>query len=79
MSTTISAEMIAILLMGIAIIGVQVTVAIYMLRRLDSMQMEINELRKDIGKVSERVARLEGILIGRLEVSNGTFTRMGDE
>ena len=68
-----------IILVGIAGIGIQVTIALYMLRRLDATQEEISELRKEIGKVAERVARLEGILIGRLEVGNGTFTQTGDD
>lgn len=68
-----------IILVGIAGIGIQVTIALYMLRRLDAMQEEINELRKEIGKVAERVVRLEGILIGRLEVGNGTITQSGDD
>ena len=68
-----------VILVGIAGIGIQVTIALYMLRRLDATQEEISELRKEIGKVAERVARLEGILIGRLEVGNGTFTQTGDD
>ena len=68
-----------IILVGIAGIGIQVTIALYMLRRMDAMQEEISELRKEIGKVAERVARLEGILIGRLEVGNGTLTQTGDD
>ena len=68
-----------IILVGIAGIGIQITIALYMLRRMDAMQEEISELRKEIGKVAERVARLEGILIGRLEVGNGTITQAGDD
>ena len=68
-----------IILVGIAGIGVQVTLAIYMLRRIDAMQEEITELRKEIGKVAERVARLEGIITGRREVNNGTFTGTGTQ
>ena len=68
-----------IILVGIAGIGIQVTIALYMLRRMDAMQDEISELRKEISKVAERVARLEGIIIGRQEVSNGTFTQTGDD
>ena len=29
--------------------------------------------------LAERVARLEGIIIGRQEASNGTFTQVGDD
>ena len=58
--------------MGIAIIGIQMTTFFYLLRRMDAMQIEISE-------VKERVARLEGILIGRLEVGNGTLTQTGDD
>ena len=68
-----------IILVGIAGIGIQVTIAIYMLRRMDAMQEEISESRKEIGKVAERVARLEGIIIGRQEVGNGALTQTGDD
>ena len=61
-----------IILVGIAGIGIQVTIFLYMIRRMDAMQ-------KAIGELAERVARLEGIIIGRQEVSNGTFTQTGDD
>ena len=54
------------------IVGVQVATFLYTLRRFDSLQKEISE-------VKERVARLEGILIGRQEVSNGALTQAGDD
>ena len=54
------------------IVGVQVATFLYTLRRFDSLQ-------KEIGEVKERVARLEGILIGRQEVANGTLTQAGDD
>ena len=44
-----------IILVGIAGIGIQVTIALYMLRRMDAMQDEISELRKEISKVAERI------------------------
>ena len=58
------------------IVGVQVATFLYTLRRMDAMQQEINEVKVEM---RERLARLEGILIGRNEVSNGTFTRTGDD
>ncbi len=72
------------------IVGVQVATFLYTLRRMDAMQKEISEarqeflremgeLRKEIGKVAERVARLEGIIIGRQEVGNGAVTQTGDD
>ena len=61
-----------IILVGIAGISIQITMFLYLTRRLDTMQQEISELK-------ERVARLEGILIGRLEVGNGAFTQTGDD
>ena len=76
-------EFIAIIVMGLTIIGIQMTTFIYLLNRMDArmdaMQGEISELRKEISKVAERVARLEGILIGRLEVGNGTITQAGND
>lgn len=58
------------------IVGVQVATFLYTLRRMDAMQQEINEVKVEM---RERLARLEGILIGRNEVSNGTFTQTGDD
>jgi len=55
------------------------TTFLYVLRRMDAMQKDISEVRQEIGEVKERVARLEGILIGRLEVGNGTITQAGDD
>ena len=68
-------ELIAILVMGLTIIGIHMTTFLYVLRRMDAMQRDIGEVRQEIGEVKERVARLEGILVGRLEVGNGTFTQ----
>ena len=56
------------------IVGVQVATFLYTLRRMDAMQKEINEVKVEM---RERLGRLEGILIGRREVSNGTFTGTG--
>ena len=67
-----SPEIITMIAIGIAIIGIQMTTFLYTLRRMDAMQGEISE-------VKERMARLEGILIGRLEVGNGTVTQGGDD
>ena len=61
-----------IILVGIAGISIQITMFLYLTRRLDAMQQEISELK-------ERVARLKDILIGRLEVSNGAFTQTDDD
>ena len=67
-----SAEIIAIIIMSVTIIGIQMTTFIYLLRRMDTrmdaLQNDIGEARKEIGKLAERVARLEGILIGRQQV-----------
>ena len=54
------------------IVGVQVATFLYTLRRLDTLQ-------NAVGEVKERVARLEGILIGRQEVGNGALTQTGDD
>ena len=70
-NTELSPEIITIIAMRIAIIGIQMTTFFYLLRRMDAMQREISE-------VKERVTRLEGILIGRLEVGNGALTQTGD-
>ena len=67
-----SPEIITMIAIGIAIIGIQMTTFLYTLRRMDAMQGEISE-------VKERMARLEGILIGRLEVGNGAVTQAGDD
>lgn len=61
-----------IIMVGMVGIGIQITIFLYLIRRIDAMQKEISE-------VAERVARLEGVLISRLEVGNGTFTHTGDD
>lgn len=65
-----------IILVGIAGIGIQITISLYILRRMDE---RLDAMQKEISELKERVARLEGILIGRLEVGNGTFTQTGDD
>ena len=65
-------EIVTIIAMGIAIIGVQITTSLILARRLDTMTFDLSE-------VNENLARLEGILIGRLEVGNGALTQTGDD
>ena len=78
-----------IIVMGLAIIGVQVTLFLYLIRRADAMQkeftqefiavrQEISAVRQEISAVVERVARLEGIIVGRREVGNGLI-QTGDD
>ena len=67
-----SPEIITMLATGMAIIGVQITTTLILARRFDAMTFDLSEVKKDL-------ARLEGILIGRLEVSNGTVTQTGDD
>ena len=78
-----------ILVMGLTSIGVQITIFIYLLHRtdaiserLDAMQKEFSKefsaVRQEISVVAERVARLEGIIIGRQEVGNGVI-QTGDD
>ena len=79
-----SPEMIAIIAMGIAIVGIQMTTFIYMLRRMDGMQKEISEIRVDMAQMktdlTERIARLEGILIGQQQMAaNGAPAHPGDD
>lgn len=70
---TMSPEMIAIIAVGIAIMGIHMTTFIYLLRRMDGIQKEISE-------VKERVARLEGILIGQQQMAaNGAPGQFGDD
>ena len=58
------------------IVGVQVATFLCTLRRMDAMQKEISEIKSEM---KERLGRLEGILIGRQEVANGTLTQAGDD
>ncbi len=71
------------------IVGVQVATFLCTLRRMDAMQKEISEARQEflrefgevrrvVDELAERVARLEGILIGQ-EVGNGALTQTGDD
>ena len=72
-----------IILVGMAGIGIQITIFLYLIRRIDSLQKELSEARqeflREISKVVERVARLEGIITGRQEMNNGRFTGTGDD
>lgn len=82
--TDMSPEMIAIIAMGIAIVGIQMTTFIYLLRRMDGMQKEISEIRVDMAQMrtelTERIARLEGILIGQQQMAaNGAPAQPGDD
>ncbi len=72
-------EIITMIAIGIAIIGVQMTTFIYLLNRMDRMSERMGAMQREIGEVKERMARLEGILIGRLEIGNGTVTQAGDD
>ena len=62
-----SPEMIAIIAMGIAIVGIQISTCICLARRMDAMRRELRELNGQLARMitclTERLARLEGILI----------------
>ena len=58
------------------IVVVQVATFLYILRRMDAVQNDLSELKADIDRL---LTRLEGILIGRQEVGNGTFSQVGDD
>ena len=84
-----SPEIITMIAIGIAIISIQITALVYLLNRMDKMSERMygmqkamsegkQEVLQAVGAVSERVARLEGIIIGRQEVGNGTVTQAGD-
>ena len=64
-----SAEMIAIIAVGVAIMGVQISTCICLARRMDAMRRELSEIRVQLTQMvtclTERIARLEGILIGQ--------------
>ena len=79
-----------IIVMGLMTIGIQITMFIYLLRRTDAISerldamlkefsKELGAVRQEISSLAERAARLEGILIGRQEVGNGTFSQVGDD
>ena len=83
-----SPEMIAIIAMGIAIMGIHMTTFIYLLRRMDGihdgMQKEFIESRVEMAQMrtelTERIARLEGILIGQQQMAaNGAPAQPGDD
>lgn len=62
-----SAEMIAIIVVGVAIMGVQISTCICLARRMDAMRRELCEIKAQLAQMTkcltERLARLEGILI----------------
>ena len=85
-----SPEIITMIAIGIAVISIQMTTFIYLLNRMDKMSERMDGMQKEmsegkqevlqaVGTVSERVARLEGIIIGRQEVGNGAVTQTGDD
>ena len=65
-----------IITVGIAGFGILITLFLYLLRRMDTMQREISEVKIEM---RERFARLEGILIGRQEDGADVFTQTGDD
>ena len=72
-----SPEMIAITAMGIAIMVIHMTTFVYMLRRMDGIQAEMAQMKTDL---TERIARLEGILIGQQQMAaNGAPAHSGDD
>ena len=72
-----SPEMIAIIVVGVAIMGIHMTTFIYMLRRMDGIQAEMAQMRTEL---TERIARLEGILIGQQQMAaNGAPAHPGDD
>ena len=67
-----SPEMVTIIAMGIAVIGVQITTALILTRRLDAMVDSMSAVKGGL-------VRCENILIGMLEVGNGALTQTGDD
>lgn len=57
-----SPEMIAIIAVGVAVMGVQISTCICLARRMDAMQAEIVQMKTSLTKCIDRI---EGILIGR--------------
>ena len=82
MSAELITIVIAVIAMGLTIVGIQMTTFIYLLRRMDermdTLQRYVGEVRRDVGELAERVSRIEGI-IGRQEIGNGTVTQSGDD
>ena len=85
-----SPEIITMIAIGIAVIGIQITTFIYLLNRMGKMSERVDGMQKKmiegkqevlqaVGAVSERVARLEGIIIGRQEVGNGALSQSGND
>ena len=83
MSAEFNTIVIAVIAMGLTIVGIQMTTFIYLLRRMDermdTLQRYVSEVRRDVGELAERVSRIEGIIIGRQEIGNGTVTQSGDD
>lgn len=57
-----SPEMIAIIAVGIAVMGVQISTCICLARRMDAIQAEIAHVKTSLTKCIDRI---EGILIGQ--------------
>ena len=64
-----SPEMIAIIAVGVAVMGVQISTCICLARRMDAMRRELSEMNVQLAQMAtcltERIVRLEDILIGR--------------
>lgn len=73
-----SAEAIAIVGVGVALLAVLVplllTVAANLGRRIDSLAADVAEVRRALHALAERVARIEGALTGPWLPTNGTPT-----
>ena len=78
-----------VIVMSLTIIGVQITMFIYLMRRMDAMSesedatqkgfaKDFVSVRQEVSALAERVAHLEGIIIGRPEVGN-ELMQTGDD
>ena len=79
MVTPVSAEAIAIVGVGVALLAVLVPLLLALGRRMDridaqidAMATDVAELRRDLHHLAERVARIEGALTGSWRPTNGS-------
>lgn len=59
-----SPDTIAIIGVGVALLAVLVPLLLRMDRRIDRLDDNLGELRRDLQALAERVARIEGVLTG---------------
>ena len=68
-----------IVIVGIMLGGIQLTMFNHLSRRMDALADKHDTIQRDMTDIKERLARLEGILIGRNELDLDTLSQPDDD